>query len=66
MESPMKEVYDNNFYEEEGDPLAHFRKTQGGGFIVKNGKDPFDKDMDVIQDGHETKLRESQGNLNLF
>lgn len=62
----MKEIYDSNFYEDEGDPLKQFRKTHGGGFTVKNDKDPFAKDRDVVQFDHENKLRESQDNLNLF
>ena len=62
----MKEVYDNNFYEEEEDPLKHFRKTHSVGFTVKNDKDPYAKDGDVVQFDHESKLRESQDNMNLF
>lgn len=57
----MKEEYDNDFYEEAGDMLAGFRKQNGGGFIEKNGKDPFANDPDVRQSGRDDKLRDAEG-----
>jgi hypothetical protein len=59
-----KEEYDNDFYEEAGDLLAGFRKKNGGGFVVKDDKDPFANDPDVLQSGRDDKLRESEGQSN--
>jgi hypothetical protein len=60
-----EEKYDNDFYEDAGDLLVDFRKHNSGGFIEKDGKDPFAKDSDVIQSEREDKLRDSerQGNF---
>ncbi len=44
------------YYEEEHDPLALFRAKYGGGFIEKNGKDPFSKDVDVMQAERQEKM----------
>lgn len=59
-----EEKYDNEFYEDAGDILAGFRKQHGGGFIEKNGKDPFAKDPDMIQSGRDDKLKEAEGQSN--
>ena len=56
----MEEEYDNDFYEEAGDMLAGFRKQNGGGFIVKDDSDPFDKDPDMVQSGRDDKLRDAE------
>lgn len=56
------EQLNSEFYEDAGDLLADFRKLYRGGAIDKNGKDPFDKDIDVIQSVRETKLRDQENN----
>lgn len=62
----MKEVYDNDFYEEVGDLLSPFRRKYGGAIIGKDGVDPFVKDPDSIQGECDDNLREKQSNnLNL-
>ena len=48
----------SDYYEEVGDPLAAFRAKHGGGFIEKNGKDPFAKDVDVMQSERTKKMEE--------
>jgi len=51
-----------DFYEDESDPLATFRKHYGGGVVGKNGIDPFNHDPDVLQSEREEKLREAERN----
>lgn len=46
------------YYEDAGDPLALFRARNGGGFIEKKGKDPFAKDLDVMQAERTKKMEE--------
>lgn len=54
--------FNSEFYEDEGDPLAAFRKQYRGAVVGKNGVDPFKDDPDVIQSRREEKLRESEKN----
>ena len=61
----MTEKYDNDFYETAGDPLKKFRKKYKGAIIAKNGKDPFNKDPDVIQSIKEEKLKERINNIDI-
>lgn len=56
MDDKKRKVSD--YYEEAGDPLAAFRAKYGGGFIEKNGKDPFAKDIDVIQSERTQKMED--------
>jgi hypothetical protein len=53
----------SDFYEEVPDPLADFRNKYGGGIYEKNGKDPFAKDVDVMQAERDRKLQEDQSNM---
>lgn len=55
----------SDYYEEAGDPLAAFRVKYGGGFIEKNGKDPFAKDVDVMQSERTKKMEEDFRNAGL-
>jgi len=48
----------SDYYEDAGDQLSGFRATNRGATIVKNGKDPFDSDPDVIQSVHDEKLKQ--------
>ena len=53
-----------DFYEDADDALAGFRKTYKGGVQpLKNGKDPFDSDPDVIQAKRQDKLADDQKNM---
>jgi hypothetical protein len=47
-----------DYYEDAGDPLATFRAINGGGFIEKNGKDPFAKDVDILQSERTQKMED--------
>lgn len=60
----MKEIYDNDFYEEVGDLLSPFRQKYAGALIDKDGADPFAKDPDSIQGDHDEQLRDKQSNMN--
>ena len=54
--------FNSEFYEDEGDPLAAFRKQYRGAVVGKNGVDPFKDDPDVLQSNREEKLREGERN----
>ena len=55
-----------DFYEDAGDALSGFRrKHRGGALPLKDGKDPFDNDPDMIQSRRQDKLAEDQNNMYL-
>lgn len=53
---PEKPSLIEDFYENVGDPLAGFRRRNGGAIVNKKGKDPFAKDPDVVQAQRQQKL----------
>jgi len=54
----QKKLKLSDYYEEVSDPLAEFRRINGGAFIERDGKDPFAKDVDVMQ-SERTKQMET-------
>ena len=62
---PTKKKFNSEFYEDVGDPLAEFRKKNGGARFVKGGKDPFARDPDVMQAKRQQKLIDDTNNLNV-
>jgi len=48
--------FNSEFYEDEGDLLAGFRKKNGGARMTKKGVDAFAKDPDVLQAERQEKL----------
>jgi len=55
----------DDYYEDAGDPLAQFRRLHSGGFIEKDGKDPFEKDVDVMQYDRQQKLETDTQDMGL-
>jgi len=51
---------DTVYYQDEGDPLAGFRRIIPGGAPYKNDKDAFDHDSDWKQHQRDERLRDSQ------
>lgn len=68
----MNEIYDNNFYEQEENPLDKITSAYKGNIKLDERSsspiyiDHFDSDPDVIQASYQDKLYEKQSNLNLW